>query len=238
MLRLTSVESLKKAFTVSVSCVAGILASSSLCLLLPLRAEGNGYVDEGPGDAAFELRSGEVVQTDLGGKVVKRLGKAQPVSPDIVKVGSTYYCKWKGFAETQVKKFGAKRWRCTPRGIEAHPTPWPQVADSPSRPNTSYSLGPAFSGRALTKQGWTKPVTHQAVLKTMKSGKNLYGHGLVQMQLVSRQYALWVQVNCSTRDWKYLDHDVYLMGGVQEDFGRVDTDGLGKWACSKAGFRY
>ena len=105
----------------------GLLALTALCTLTPAHSAPFDYVDEGPSDIVFVIRKGELVKTDQGGRVVQRMEKVTSVSANIMRVGSIYYCKWQGFAETQASKYASKRWWCTPRGIELHPEQWPQL---------------------------------------------------------------------------------------------------------------
>ncbi len=104
-----------------------LLVSSGLGALTPALSSTYSFVDEGPSDIGFEIRNGFLVKVDMQGRAVQRMGSAQYVTPSIVRVGTTYYCQWEGFAELQVKRYNypsVRRWWCTPRGIEAHPQGW------------------------------------------------------------------------------------------------------------------
>lgn len=111
-------------------------------------------------------------------------------------------------------------------------------------PRKDRDLGPAFTTTGLTRTMQRTKKYHQAVLPNMKSGRNMLGHNLVQMQVLSyepgnnQHVSLWIQVNCTINDWKYLDNLAILAGGRVEMFGRVRTNEMGKWACNRFGFRY
>lgn len=105
----------------------GLLALAALCMLTPAHSAPFKYVVEGPVDIAFVIRKSDLVKTDKGGRAVQRMGKVTSISANILRLGSTCYCKWQGYAETQVRKYANKRWWCTPRGIELHPEQWAQL---------------------------------------------------------------------------------------------------------------
>lgn len=89
------------------------------------------YVDEGPGDIGFAVSNNILFKTDLQDRLVKEMGPVEVVTPNIIKVDSIYYCRWEGFADEQVKQLlgsSSRRWWCTPRGIEIHPTGYPPVS--------------------------------------------------------------------------------------------------------------
>lgn len=127
------------------------------------------------------------------------------------------------------------------------PKPQPQPSPKPiatAGPRKDRDLGPAFTTTGLNRNMQRTKKYHQAVLQNMKSGRNMLGHSLVQMQVLSyepgsNQYvSLWIQVNCTTRDWKFLDNLAILAGGRTEMFGQVRTNEMGKWACSRFGNSY
>ena len=207
-----------------------------------------GYVDYGPGDTFFEIRNGSLYAIGFGGKPYKEIGKPVKVNSNILRVDSTYYCRWEGYAEQQVKKFNSSgaQWYCTPSGIRAKPiksTAAQKYVKTHSNVATS-SNGPSFSGSGARSPGvWVKKV-FQPNLGTMRVGKNYFGHGVVNLQLTSRDlgtnYAITrsFSINCTTRNWSFLDPDVAWFGGTQELFGKFSFSAIGAWACNRYGYKY
>lgn len=59
----------------------------------------------------------------------------------------------------------------------------------------------------------------------MKAGNNYLGHGIVELQIASRdlgtnqEIVRSFSVNCTTRNWKYLDPDAAWFGGFKKCSG-------------------
>jgi hypothetical protein len=89
---------------------------------LPIGANAGdfGYVDT-VGDGYFVIKNGVLYTQVLGEKTHVRIGVPTRISDYIVRVGSTYYRRWEGYAEHQAKKFRSTGiiWHCTPDGLRA-----------------------------------------------------------------------------------------------------------------------
>ncbi len=123
----------------------------------------------------------------------------------------------------------------------------PVAAPKPKRnwidPNHP-GLGPVFKTTGLNREMQQVKKNHQAVLDTMRGGKNLLGHGMVQMSVISYEpgsdkgYQFTLRVNCYTREWKFIENDARLMGGAVEGFGVIRAKQMGPWACKRFGYSY
>jgi hypothetical protein len=119
----------------------------------------------------------------------------------------------------------------------------PKPARSQVDPNHP-DLGPVFKTIGLNRQMQQVNKNHQAILPTMKGGRNLLGHAMVQMKVLSyepgtdRGYQFWLSVNCYTQEWKFLENDARLMGGALEGFGVIRANQMGPWACKRFGYSY
>lgn len=123
------------------------------------------------------------------------------------------------------------------------PAATPKPARSQVDPNHP-DLGPVFKTTGLNRQMQQVNKNHQAILDTMKGGRNLLGHAMVQMKVLSYEpgtdkgYQFWLSVNCYTREWKFLENDARLMGGAMEGFGVIPAKQMGPWACKRFGYSY
>jgi hypothetical protein len=223
---------------------------TAVCVIiaLPISADaGNtGYVDTA-GDGYFVIRNGALYTQVLGEKTYTRIGVPVRISGNIIRVGSTYYCRWEGYAEHQVKKFnnvGAK-WQCTSNGIQAMTSKRTESQENGSSNKAARSsVAPSFPGSGARKPGvWVKKV-YQPVLGTMRAGKNYFGQGIVELQIASRDLGINQEIvrsfsiNCGTRNWRFLDPDAAWFGGMQEMFGKFSFSAVGTWACNRYGFKY
>jgi hypothetical protein len=130
-------------------------------------------------------------------------------------------------------------------------SPFDLITDSSSLKNTSAigpsthpGLGPAFTTSGLDNSMRTTKKYHQAILDSIRAGKNGLGQDVVQMRVLSYEpgstkgFIFWLSVNCSTRQWKFLENDAKLMGGGVEMFGVIKGNEMGTWACGRFGLRY
>jgi hypothetical protein len=112
------------------------------------------------------------------------------------------------------------------------------------QPRKSADLGPAFSTTGMDRNFKRVPKYHQAILRSMKGGKNYFGHGIVEMQVLSHggegtgEHLFWISVNCYTREWKFLESPARLFGDTVASFGVLQTNRMGSWACKRFGFSY
>lgn len=213
----------------------------------PIQAASVSYVDYGPGDTFFEIRNGSMYQTGMGGKAAKIDGVPRRITSNIIKVGSVYYCRWEDYAEKLIKKFSATgaSWQCTSNGIGPKTSKHTGSQES-SKSNTTArsSVAPSFPGSGERKPGVLVKKVYQPVLGTMRAGKNYFGHGIVELQIASRdlgnnqEIVRSFSINCSTRDWRFLDPDAAWFGGIQEMFGKFSYKAVGNWACNRYGFKY
>lgn len=115
---------------------------------------------------------------------------------------------------------------------------------SSAKPISHPGLGPAFTTTGQNRSMQNVKKYHQAVLSSMRAGRNHYGNNIVEMQVRSyepgsdRGFQFWLSVNCSTRSWQFLENDARLMGGALEMFGQIRTKEMGVWACKKFGYNY
>jgi hypothetical protein len=116
----------------------------------------------------------------------------------------------------------------------------PVTTTSSSNP----TLGPIVKTVGQNKSMQTVRKNHRVITSSMRGGKNLLGQGVVQMQVLSHEpgdtkgFVFWLEVNCNTRNWRFVENNAKLMGGGIEMFGKVRGEVMGPWACSKYGFRY
>jgi hypothetical protein len=116
-----------------------------------------------------------------------------------------------------------------------------QLANAPL---SDPDLGPVFKTVGLDRQMQTVRKYHQVLLSSMRKGRNLLGHGMVEMHVLSydpRDYMgvrYWLRVNCVTREWKFIENDAKLMGGGLEMFGAIQGNQMGPWACNRFGYSY
>jgi hypothetical protein len=119
-----------------------------------------------------------------------------------------------------------------------------QVQTRPLRPRKNADLGPAFTTTGIDRSFKRVPKYHQAVIRTMRGGRNYFGHGIVRMQVLSyggegtSEYLFWISVNCYTREWKFVENPARLFGDTVASFGIVQTNRMGAWACKRYGFSY
>lgn len=115
---------------------------------------------------------------------------------------------------------------------------------SSAKPISHPGLGPAFTTTGQNRSMQNVKKYHQAVLSSMRAGRNHYGNNIVEMQVRSyepgsdRGFQFWLSVNCSTGSWQFLENDARLMGGALEMFGQIRTKEMGSWACKKYGYNY
>jgi hypothetical protein len=118
------------------------------------------------------------------------------------------------------------------------------IAGMDTKPSTHPGLGPAFTTSGLDNSMKATKKYHQAILDSMRVGRNGFGHDVVQMRVLSYEpgstkgFIFWLSVNCSTRQWKFLENDAKLMGGGVEMFGVIKGNEMGAWACGRYGLRY
>jgi hypothetical protein len=193
----------------------------------------------------LEVINGRAYTINPGGDMID-LGKARFVTRNVIELldSKEYYCRKEAFMST-IAKLGNRNidFTCTSTGIV-------DTASKPSRQLTTgenltkRALTPSFPGSGERKPGvWVKKV-YQPIIGTMKAGNNYLGHGIVELQIASRdlgtnqEIVRSFSVNCTTRNWKYLDPDAAWFGGIQEMFGKFSFREVGTWACNRYGFKY
>ncbi len=196
----------------------------------------------------LEVINGRAYTINPGGDMID-LGKARFVTKNIIELldHKYYYCRKEAFMPTIAKLGkiyqGTINFTCTSTGI----------VDTAAKPSRQLTTGenltqrastPSFPGTGARKPGvWVKKV-YQPVLGTMRAGNNYLGQGIVQLQIASRDLGTnqkivrSFSINCSTRDWSFLDPDAAWFGGMQEMFGKFSFSAVGTWACTRYGFKY
>lgn len=118
------------------------------------------------------------------------------------------------------------------------------ISTNTAKPSANPGLGPAFSTTGQNREMKRVTKYHQPLLDSMRTVRNLFGHNLVQMQVLSydpgstKGFNFWLSVDCSTREWRFLENDANLMGGALEMFGVIKGNEMGTWACKRYGYSY
>lgn len=208
------------------------------------------YVKTVYSEALLEIINGKAYTIDATGQPYIDLGKARFITRNIIELQEgrrEYYCRKDAFLPTIAKlskQYGGNiEFECKHTGIiDTASTQRQQPSTAQNFP--IGALSPSFPGTGSRRPGvWVKKV-FKPVIETMRGGKNMFGHGVVQVQIISKdpgtsqELRTWFSINCHTRNWDYLEPDAKFFGGAQEMFGKFSFTSVGTWACNRYGFKY